>query len=129
MKRARFKNIDDDELENRKDFVAQTKTIVGGYQRLISDPQTKAKRDEDKRKVNELRGDDRNNNFRTMGYHDPIGGRVAEQEVATFPYRAFLSVLKYYLHISDAGAEARCRSRRYADRLRPTGSCCERYRF
>jgi len=71
--RARFPNIDDEELENRKNFVTETKTIVEGYQKLVNDPATKEKRESDKRKVEALKAEPEND-------FSPIGdGRFSKR--------------------------------------------------
>uniref|UniRef100_A0A7S3ZBL5 Syntaxin 6/10/61 N-terminal domain-containing protein n=2 Tax=Lotharella globosa TaxID=91324 RepID=A0A7S3ZBL5_9EUKA len=54
--RSRFPGIDDIELADRKQFVTQTRAVIDGYQKLLVDPATKAKKAEDRRKVAQLRG-------------------------------------------------------------------------
>eukprot|EP00466_Bigelowiella_natans_P016591 jgi/Bigna1/87364/estExt_fgenesh1_pg.C_190171 len=55
--RARFENIDDYELTQRRNFVSETTVVVDTYQKLISDPATKKKRADDQRKVEDLRAE------------------------------------------------------------------------
>mmetsp|Transcript_34221 Transcript_34221/g.66256 ORF Transcript_34221/g.66256 Transcript_34221/m.66256 type:complete len:208 (-) Transcript_34221:526-1149(-) len=78
--RSRFPNIDDAELDNRKDFVAQTRAVVDGYHKLITDPATKAKKAEDKRKVEDMRSTDvQESDFHTLG-NDRFETQQQEQE-------------------------------------------------
>jgi hypothetical protein len=53
--RARFSNIDDEELDSRREFAAETQALLTGYEKTLNSPETKEKRSSDKSKVEALR--------------------------------------------------------------------------
>ncbi|GAB5358825.1 hypothetical protein AAMO2058_000492000 [Amorphochlora amoebiformis] len=77
--RSKFSEIDDNELQNRKDFLSETKAVVDGYKKLINDPTTKRKRAEHKQKVEDMRAAAPVNDFSTLGDHK-VAARQEEQE-------------------------------------------------
>eukprot|EP00468_Gymnochlora_sp_CCMP2014_P009075 CAMPEP_0167763186 /NCGR_PEP_ID=MMETSP0110_2-20121227/13208_1 /TAXON_ID=629695 /ORGANISM="Gymnochlora sp., Strain CCMP2014" /LENGTH=178 /DNA_ID=CAMNT_0007650193 /DNA_START=382 /DNA_END=918 /DNA_ORIENTATION=- len=79
-KRESFSSITNDELQNRKAFVAETTTIVNGYRQLLNDPATKAKKEEDKREAEALRARRDEPTFSTAENDDPLKARTEQQQ-------------------------------------------------